>query len=799
MSSPPIFARGMVAESVSGRRISIDIGDRLGGGATGTVYRDRKRLDYAIKLIHHPKARAEQKIRAMLAAAPPLQTEKESDGSEVVQIAWPQELILDASGKFCGFSMRLMDKKRTVPLNAWFDPRSRARNSLTQSDLVKVYLAANLASVTEYINDAGHAVVDFKPENVWAYRQHGYVCLTDCDGFLIRSGSDAFPASATNSYLAPEYHHGFDPAQLDEKQDRFALAVVLYMLLDNGRHPAGGSSQHLPDDQAGRLRQGAIFLDPSSGLTPPANSHHQFFPDETLSLFRKAFIGPPPLRPTSQQWKEHLRGLTRTMTQCPHDPHHWHYGKGCPWCVNSSSRAASRVQIAAPSTAPSPLSKQTVPPIATRLPSPVTFRPTSPAYVLWFKHAFRPDIRHYYISALALISAGFITLFIQNYIPSSLPLPFGLVLAWRCNIPNLALRVALPFVSFGAWPLAYMSHDAVSGDPFLLASSLMGSMTFFLILSIFKKKLPTIIDLLFFISSSFLGTIIPALTGFFWLNLFVIWQLAVGLSCIRYCNNTTRTSYLSNLSSVIATTIFLCLSLLWTIQTSTLLYKLYSYHIRAQEQARVEEQSRKLREAAEEERRRAEEQARKEAEQAELKRRSDEANIKLGQSLERWAQRIRRQQEREQQERDREVSIFVKQLNARLSELGPLAFTVDLVNKCTVKDIHVAVSFKTPDNSDRWATLGWWKISPGASAAPSIVTENAIMYFWSDEAKLKSKFLSEESTEVHPIESTVMKGRFLHYRGTDSASHTSLEKRTVLMEGKRFARPGKHSVEFECK
>ena len=294
MSVSPFSGQKVRAEGLSGKRTT-EVGELLGGGGEGGVYRDCTRPDYVLKIMHQSEARVERKIQAMLATAPELQVERETDGdgNSIVQIAWPQEILYDLQGRFCGFSMRLLETTKTVPLNAWFDPRSRGRNNLSQSDLVRIYLAANLASVTEYINLAGHSVIDFKPQNILAYREHGYVCLLDCDGFLIRSGSEVFPAAVvTPSFLAPEHHHNFDPRRLDENQDRFALAVMAYMLLDNGRHPASGSSPYLPDDQVGRLAKGAVFLDPASGLTPPDNSHYEFFPDETLTMFRLAFIGP---------------------------------------------------------------------------------------------------------------------------------------------------------------------------------------------------------------------------------------------------------------------------------------------------------------------------------------------------------------------------------------------------------------------------------------------------------------------------------------------------------------------------
>jgi TonB family protein len=375
----------MFADPLTGSgRIGATVGEKLGGGGEGAVYRDGARPAFVLKLMHQRDARVERKIRAMLAHAPVLQLEQDQDGRAVIQIAWPQEIITDSAGRFSGFSMRLLDSGATVPLNAWFDRRSRARNNLSQSDVIRVYLAANLASVTEYINQAGHAVVDFKPQNVLAYRKHGYVCLVDCDGFSIRSGNDVFPAAAgTPGFLAPEHHANFDPRRLDEKQDRFALAILIHMLLDNGWHPSSGASSRLPPDLSSRLAQGAVFIDPQSGLTPPKNSHSAFFSDETIRLFKRAFTGRPQDRPSSREWKEHLRELTTQLVQCSKEKTHWHYGKGCPWCKLAGSRSAAkpapgRLQIAVPAqhvsrTAAAPSTPSIPPPAAhPRQPAPMS-------------------------------------------------------------------------------------------------------------------------------------------------------------------------------------------------------------------------------------------------------------------------------------------------------------------------------------------------------------------------------------------------------------------------------------------
>jgi len=310
------------------------VGRALGTGGEGTVYADATRPDFVLKIMHKPTATSDAKTQAMLASPPSAQVGT-YQGVDLVQIAWPQERLTDDGGNYVGFSMRFVDVSKTVGLGAWINLRERRLNNLSQDDRLRVHLAANLASVTEYVNQAGHALVDLKPLNVLAYRNDGYLCLVDCDGFRIQHAGAVFPASAyTPDFLAPEYQGGtVSASQLGEEQDRFALAVVIFQLLDNGIHPFAGNDG-LSFVLCTRIENQRTFLDPACGLRPPSSSHYAFFADETIDLFLRAFTGPGDQRPSAAEWKQHLYRLAQQgMHMCGADPDHWHYGKGCPWCA----------------------------------------------------------------------------------------------------------------------------------------------------------------------------------------------------------------------------------------------------------------------------------------------------------------------------------------------------------------------------------------------------------------------------------------------------------------------------------
>jgi hypothetical protein len=349
------------------------IGRRLGGGGEGTIYQDGADPAKVIKILARKDVHSREKIEAMLSNPPARQVEKQG-GHDVIQIAWPQEIVIDDQG-FAGFSMRRVDFDATVSLGSWFDRRSRQGMNLTDDDRVRVYMAHNLAAVTEFVHGAHHAIVDMKPANIRAYRDGGFVCLVDCDGFTVHDGNKTFPSRVwTAEFCAPEtFAAGWSVQRWGELQDRFSLAVLILMLINDGRHPADGISDALPADRAGRLALGEEFFRKGGALRAPPASHHAYFSSQTIDYFTRAFCGRPEDRPSAKEWKDHLRKLSKSLVSCPNNPAHWHYGTGCAWCALHGT--AAPIQMSAPSPATPPPSRSNFTGQARTTPQPMTSSP----------------------------------------------------------------------------------------------------------------------------------------------------------------------------------------------------------------------------------------------------------------------------------------------------------------------------------------------------------------------------------------------------------------------------------------
>jgi DNA-binding helix-hairpin-helix protein with protein kinase domain len=268
-----------------------------------------------------------------------------------VQIAWPTGLLRDRGGRFIGFSMPILDVSATTDLEHVLQERQARVEKLPTGLGAKMTLAANLAATLAALHRCQHYVVDLKPLNVRFYRDSLFIAMLDCDGFSIQGKDERFPAGqVTTDYLAAEFQQrGVTPGE-EEAQDRFALAVIVFQLLNSGLHPYAGRPQggDVPNDLPGRI---AARLYPYgrrgiSRLLPAPVSGHEMFPPALRDLFDRAFSAQPQRRPSAQEWSSLLMGYAQRsggqLVACSQDTSHQHFaGLPCAACARAGLVARS--------------------------------------------------------------------------------------------------------------------------------------------------------------------------------------------------------------------------------------------------------------------------------------------------------------------------------------------------------------------------------------------------------------------------------------------------------------------------
>lgn len=316
----------------------------LKSGGAGTVYSVKDNPELVIKCYHSSVLDSEgeiyrEKIECMLVNAPNVPAVQTKNGS-VVQLAWPVASVYTLQGTFIGFAMPTIDFQRTTELEYALMEKQAKQHGLRHDLGARILLAHNLAGVVSSIHAQGHAIVDLKPINLKFYKEELFVAVLDCDGFFIKTpGKDAAAPQVTPEYLAPEFHGAI--VKNPEHQDRFALAVIIFRLLNYNIHPFSGvprQNENVPSEIDARIKGG---LYPYGNILhkkvyPVQASVHEAFPQELRELFDRAFSSRPTLRPSSADWAAVLNKFAdknkKLLERCSRE--HLHFaGMPCLSCL----------------------------------------------------------------------------------------------------------------------------------------------------------------------------------------------------------------------------------------------------------------------------------------------------------------------------------------------------------------------------------------------------------------------------------------------------------------------------------
>lgn len=350
------------------QRITIDlpISHEIGSGGMGIVYRLGNLFgtgNLVAKIFKNPtdpKNPSLAKLQAMM-ARPPEHIYEVINGVGYTQFAWVRHLIVGEHDELIGYAMPELDFDRSLSLNPFMYPREAAKLTAYQQSLnYRVQLCANISALMADLHGHGHAFIDFKEANIRLMPEpstgmdddyKGFIVgFIDCDSYRI-TGSDGsvYPSPVISPEMtSPEYHEHKDIGLLDEKHDRFVLAIELFKILNNGIHPFYfipvsdrlKNAAHRNTDQFIKERLYAYGLQPQPEIAPLKNSIHVCWDDQTRAMFDKAFLSTHPTdRPSAAEWENHLRGLVqhRQFKVCenyPNDASHIHFvGKPCHRCL----------------------------------------------------------------------------------------------------------------------------------------------------------------------------------------------------------------------------------------------------------------------------------------------------------------------------------------------------------------------------------------------------------------------------------------------------------------------------------
>ena len=307
-----------------GRRYTL--GKVLGSGGQAEVFTVEGKKELAAKIYRSAPGPIERAKLEWMLAHPPGPA-----GMPGVLIAWPQELLLDDHGRLIGILLPRVE--HGVPLITAFNPRLRAQKLPHYGRAHLLLVAQRLATLVETMHRSGYVIGDLNESNV-LISSAGDVVLIDTDSFQVRALRDGKVITYRSpvgkpDYTAPEIQGvSFHTVDRSFEHDRFALAVLIFQLLMDGRHPYAG--RWLGSDDAPTIeksiRQGLFpYSRPSAVMQPPPQAPTLSSLEPGLAaLFERAF-GATAIsflnRPSGEEWAVLLSRTTPTAPIRQARPH----------------------------------------------------------------------------------------------------------------------------------------------------------------------------------------------------------------------------------------------------------------------------------------------------------------------------------------------------------------------------------------------------------------------------------------------------------------------------------------------
>ena len=315
-----------------------------GTGGAGSVYPHPSDRDSCIKIYTADRIdlkKARQKVASMISRSPDTVRDR-STGT--VQMTWPIDMVEDSSGQFRGFVMPFINfKQEAWSLSSMIQQKSRAFKKIPEALQLRVAVARNIAALVESVHAVGHQIVDLKPANIFVYNdnlphRHGFAAMLDCDGFrIVGDNNTVFPAELGT----PEFSL---PGSIDylnsnaQDQDLWALAIIVFQLLNNGIHPVTGIDKNknsYPDSIPERIEKCLeVYPYGVSGnprVNPAGHSIHWSMKNELRDIFDRVFLSRKGF-PSASEWRKILSDVSSPANKCQKNPDHWLLGDKCGLC-----------------------------------------------------------------------------------------------------------------------------------------------------------------------------------------------------------------------------------------------------------------------------------------------------------------------------------------------------------------------------------------------------------------------------------------------------------------------------------
>lgn len=315
----------MIYNSLKGNKYDLIESSGKSGGE-GTVYRIKNNDSICAKIVNKPSQDYSDRIKRLWEILNkrnlPLYMYKE--------YAWPKDILKDDTGNIIGFTMDFINHDSDLEdfyLNTENDWKTR------------ITVARNLCVAVHNLHTFKQIYIgDFNPQNIFI-KNNREIILIDCDSYKIRkeNSNEYFKCSAVYpEFYSPEYINERNDNCITEYSDRFSLAILIFSILINGRHPFYNidESSFMPNSVSPYFKE----LNKNNELTIPPDVRPLNFilPVSTIKLFKRTFVDGrinKNERPSARDWFKELKFLEQNIKQCTNKHYYYKNLNQCPWCA----------------------------------------------------------------------------------------------------------------------------------------------------------------------------------------------------------------------------------------------------------------------------------------------------------------------------------------------------------------------------------------------------------------------------------------------------------------------------------
>jgi len=313
---------------------------RLNDGLLYSYIEDNKSL---VKIYNYSQIELKhgKKLIAMIENRPPFASEFESNS---IQLMWPTDMVFDEVGRYKGYIIDKLNLQDYIPLSHLLAPIGNSKKPAAYNYRQKMLVAYHFAALMSNLHQNTIHLININPSIILLNKKSLKPLLIASDELsILDKGRKRFSALSCNwLYCSPdELVLSKSPDRLGLAQDNYAIAVLIFQLLNQGLHPFQAmpkNSFKLPPKLLSLIKNQKFIYGYSSGsdFRPPAWSIHDFFDDETKTLFARAFSDSEE-RPSASEWQLHLKKYisenNTSLNECSAHPSHYQFFNGCGICA----------------------------------------------------------------------------------------------------------------------------------------------------------------------------------------------------------------------------------------------------------------------------------------------------------------------------------------------------------------------------------------------------------------------------------------------------------------------------------